>query len=73
MGKADRADRMAWSGTCDNCNAVVIIYANPEMLVDEVSNTWPEDHHDCLMPECDGMIEWNGNDPASMVLHERML
>lgn len=74
---AEREDnRMAWSGVCDECGTVHIIYPSDEQELDvqeSVSNTWPEGLMECMVRDCDGRVEWNGNDPVAFVLHPRML
>jgi hypothetical protein len=73
---AKEENRMIWSGACDSCPATVLVYADserPSDVDDSISETWPEDLHECLMPDCDGEITWNGSDPVETVLLPRML
>ena len=57
---------MAWSGVCNECGTGHIVYPTIEQTVGvqrEVSETWPRALADCFMPDCDGTVDWNGNDP----------
>ena len=68
-------DRMAWSGTCDECMTVVAIFANEEATTErqaEISNEWP-DAGNCYVQDCEGSIDWNGNDEVGYVFKSRML
>lgn len=69
-------NRMAWSGTCEACMAIYVVYAGYEASPEQseaISTQWPESHVECLREDCEGTIEWNGNDPVSAVLTARML
>ena len=73
---SEKNERMAWSGQCDTCFALTIVVASEETAaedVDRISNEWPETLPECLVVDCEGVIEWNGNDPVSSVLSGRML
>lgn len=74
---AEREDsRMAWSGVCDECGTGHIVFPTDEQAPDvqqQVSETWPETFSDCMVADCDGTVEWNGNDPIASILHSRML
>ena len=67
--------RMAWSGTCDECMAVAILFASDETDPVEqelTSSEWPESGN-CYVQDCDGSVDWNGNDHISEVVSARML
>lgn len=68
-------ERMVWSGMCDTCSTVVHLYPSDEVSEEvqtEISNEWPE-AGDCYVEDCDGRVEWNGNDLLRDVLAPRML
>lgn len=67
---------MAWSGQCGECLSGVVVYPTDDQTVgvqNDVGNTWPRTHIDCPVDDCEGTIDWNGNDPIDQVLAERML
>lgn len=67
--------RMAWSGACDECGTVVHLYAGEDVEQEEqdfVSDTWPEEGS-CYVEDCEGTVNWNGNDPLSFVVSRRLL
>lgn len=67
---------MAWSGLCGDCGSGVIVYPTDDQAADvqkQVSETWPEMFADCPIEDCNGTIDWNGNDPIARVLVPRML
>lgn len=63
--------RMAWSGTCDSCYAIVVVAANYETededrrLIAEGPSDW-NTFPSCYV--CDGTIDWIGSDPVSSVM-----
>lgn len=63
--------RMAWSGTCENCYAIVVVAAHDETEDEdrELIATGPSDWSpfpSCYV--CDGSIEWVGSDPVADAL-----
>lgn len=67
--------RLAWSGSCRECGAVYVLFASEERSADEqneISTTWPTEGG-CMVENCDGTVEWNGNDRIQDVLAPRML
>ena len=67
--------KMVWTGVCDSCGAVHAMWPSEEMTSQEqaaVSREWPQSI-DCARSECDGVVEWNGNDLMRDVLAPRML
>lgn len=69
-------NRMVWSGQCDECLAMTFVMASDESSAEEqeaISDTWPKPMWECPVDDCDGTIEWNGNDPVSHVFLPRML
>lgn len=73
---ASGRNRLAWSGICGDCLTGVIVYPTDEQTVgvqNEVSTTWPRGLAECPVDDCDGTIDWNGNDRIQDVLAPRML
>ena len=69
-------ERMAWSGSCDECFTVHAIYPSlesSEAEQEEISRTWPTKFAFCYVRGCEGTIDWNGNDPIAQVFTGRML
>lgn len=69
-------NRMVWSGQCDDCLALVFVMASGESTAEEqeaISDNWPKPSSECPVEDCNGSVEWNGNDPASEVFLPRML
>lgn len=61
---------MVWSGQCDECWTLVYLVASdeaPESEQETVSAEWPE-AGDCYVQDCDGGIQWNGNDLLPVVI-----
>jgi hypothetical protein len=66
----DDDKRMVWTGRCDRCDALVALWPSDETDPAEqelTSSQWPE-AGGCYVQECDGDIEWNGNDPIAAVI-----
>lgn len=62
--------RMAWSGQCDECFALYTIAPSDEteqVEQETISTTWPR-QGECMVEDCEGTVEWNGNDPIGWVL-----
>ncbi len=67
--------RMAWSGRCNDCGTVYILFPSDEQSKaeqEEISTTWPVEG-ECMTGDCYGIVEWNGNDPLRDVLAARLL
>jgi hypothetical protein len=63
-------ERMAWSGQCNECLALVVLWASDETDPVEqelTSSQWPESRT-CYVQDCEGDVEWNGNDPLDVVI-----
>lgn len=66
-------ERMAWSGQCSECLSILVLFPSDEATLGvqrEISETWPQDWMDCPVEDCEGEIEWNGNDPIAVVIKE---
>lgn len=66
-------ERMAWSGQCTECLSIMVLFPSDEATPDvqrEISENWPESWADCPVEDCEGEIEWNGNDPIALVITE---
>ena len=74
MNNNEYAESMAWSGNCDRCLTIHVVYPHPDSDVDardritEGPSEWEQAFATCFI--CEGDIEWNGSDPiASVVKH----
>jgi len=70
---SDIDKRMAWMGQCRECQAFVALWPSDETPTTEqeqISSEWPS-LAECYVENCDGDIDWNGNDPIAVVIQER--
>ncbi|QAY16103.1 hypothetical protein SEA_ELESAR_52 [Arthrobacter phage Elesar] len=65
--KAQREQRTAYWGTCDECLITVTVYPHPDRGRDlPDSEEWPGDFAIC--PVCESWLEWEGSDPAKDII-----
>lgn len=58
-------DRLAYWGSCDDCDARVVIYPGDDYELPDDQVDWEGRPRDCMI--CDGRVSWGGADPIRTI------